>query len=152
MLDSFKKESIYLTCELLSYQLGDELMKMNFSDEQFQEFSYMAEFVALFYCPWFFKSSLSADSPLNDLDIVEDIRKLRDACSDDPKVVIAAEQCLKSIYRHSRYLHPQLVVMALGSDKVMAIERKAIAEAMMVMKPQFDVKKVTLEYVYLLFK
>ena len=116
-----QKGIYYLTCELLSYQLGDEQMKMNFS-------------------------------PLNDIDIVEDIRKLRDACSDDPKVVIAAEKCFESIYRHSRYLHPQLVVMALGSDKVMAIERKAIAEAMMVMKPQFDVKKVTLEYVYLLFK
>ena len=141
-----QKGIYYLTCELLSYQLGDEQMKMNFSDEEFQEFSYMAEFVALFYCPWFFKSSLSADSPLNDLDIVEDIRKLRDACSDDPKVVIAAEQCLKSIYRHSRYLHPQLVVMALGSDKVTVVEKKAIAEAMMVMKPHFDVKKVIKDY------
>ena len=58
-------------------------------DEDFQEISYMAEFVALFYAPWFFKSSLSSDSPLNDLDIIDDMRKLRDNSSDDPRVVIA---------------------------------------------------------------
>ena len=52
----------------------------------------MAEFVALFYCPWFFQSSLAVDSPINDLDIVDDVRKLQDSSSDDPRVVIAAER------------------------------------------------------------
>ena len=37
-------------------------------------------------------------------------------------------------------------MMALGSDKVMTVEKKAIAEAMMVMKLQFDVKKVMKDY------
>ena len=97
---------------MLSYQL--EFL----SKDEFQEISYMAEFVALFYAPWFLLSSLSSDSPVNDLNIIDDIRKLRDTSVDDPKVVIAAEMCLESVYRHSRYLHPQLVVMALGSDKV----------------------------------
>ena len=41
---------------------------------------------------WFFKSSLAADSPINDLDIVDDVRKLQDSSSDDPRVVIAAER------------------------------------------------------------
>ena len=68
----------------------------------------MAEFVALFYCPWFFKSSLAVDSPINDLDIVDDVRKLQNSSSNDPRVVIAAERCLESINRHSKYLHPQL--------------------------------------------
>ena len=36
--------------------------------------------------------------------------------------------------------------MALGSDKVMTVEKKAIAEAMIVMKLQFDVKKVMKDY------
>ena len=54
----------------------------------------MAEFVALFYCPWFCKSSLAVDSPINDLDIaiVDDVRKLQDSSSSDPRVVIAAEK------------------------------------------------------------
>ena len=48
--------------------------------------------MALFYCPWFFKSSVAAVSPINDLDIVDDVRKLQDSSSDDPRVVIAAER------------------------------------------------------------
>ena len=54
--------------------------------------------------------------------------------------------CLESIYRHSKYLHPQLVVMALASDKVTSGEKKAIAEAVMAVKDQFDVKKVVKDY------
>ena len=77
----------------------------------------MAEFVALFYTPWFFKSSMAADSPLNDLDIIDDVRKLRDVSFDEPRVIIAAEKCLESIYRHSKYLYSHLVVMAPSSDK-----------------------------------
>ena len=105
----------------------------------------MAEFVALFYCPWFFKSSLAVDSPINDLDIVDDVRKLQDSSSNDPRVVIAAERCLESINRHSKYLHPQLVVMALGSDKTPG-EKKAIAEALLAVKEDFNVKKVNEDY------
>ena len=135
-----QKGIYYVTAELLSEQL--EFLH----DEEYQEIAYMAEFVALFYAPWFLKSSLSADSPLNDLDIIDDIRKLRDSSSDDPRIVIAAEACLESIYRHSRYLHPQLVVMALASDKVTSGEKKAIAEALMAVKDQFDVKKVVKDY------
>ena len=129
-----------MTGELLSYQL--EFL----NEEEFQEISYMAEFVALFYAPWFLLSSLSSDSPVNDLNIIDDIRKLRDTSVDDPKVVIAAEMCLESVYRHSRYLHPQLVVMALGSDKVSPGEKKAIAEALLAVKEDFDVKKVEKDY------
>ena len=130
----------YITGELLSYQL--EFL----NEEEFQEISYMAEFVALFYAPWFLLSSLSSDSPVNDLNIIDDIRKLRDTSVDDPKVVIAAEMCLESVYRHSRYLHPQLVVMALGSDKVSPGEKNAIAEALLAVKEDFDVKKVERDY------
>ena len=43
--------------------------------------------------------------------------------------------------RHSKYLHPQLVVMALGSDKTPG-EKKAIAEALLAVKEDFNVKKV----------
>ena len=130
----------YLTAELLSEQ-------MTFlSAKEYQEIAYMAEFVALFYAPWFMKSSQSSDSPLNDLDTIEDIRKLRDTSSDDPRTVIAAERCLESIYRHSKYLHPQLVVMALASDKISVGEKKFIAEALMAVKEEFDVKKVDTDY------
>ena len=77
-----------------------------------------AEFVALFYTPWFFKSSMAADSLPYDLGIIDDVRKWRDDSFDDPRIIIAAEKCLESIYRHSKYLYSHLVVMALGSDKV----------------------------------
>ena len=130
----------YLTGDLLSYQL-DFL-----TDEDFQEISYMAEFVALFYAPWFFKSSLSSDSPLNDLDIIDDMRKLRDNSSDDPRVVIAAEKCLESVNRHSKFLHPQLVPMAIGSDKVTIGEKRAIDKALIAVKDDFDIKKVDTDY------
>ena len=137
-----QKGIYYVSCELLSCQLELDFM----GDKEFQEIAYMAEFVALFYAPWFFKSSLAADSPINDLDIVDDLRKLRDTSSDDPRVVIAAERCLESVYRHSKYLHSQLVPMVLGSDKVTAGEKKAIAEAMMAVKDDFDIKKVNKDY------
>ena len=75
-----------MTGELLSYQL-DFL-----SSEEYQKVAYMAEFVALFSAPWFFKSSMAADSPLNDLDIIDDVRKLRDDSFDDPRIIIAAEK------------------------------------------------------------
>ena len=45
-------------------------------------------------------------------------------------------------YRHSKYLYSHLVVMALGNDKVTEGDKKAIAEAMMAVKEEFDVKKV----------
>ena len=135
-----QKGIYYVTGELLSYQL-DFL-----SSEEYQEIAYMAEFVALFYTPWFFKSSMAADSPLNDLDIIDDVRKLRDVSFDEPRVIIAAEKCLESIYRHSKYLYSHLVVMALGSDKVTEGDKKAIAEAMMAVKEEFDVKKVNKDY------
>ena len=106
----------------------------------------MAEFVALFYAPWFFKSSLSSDSPLNDLDIIDDMRRLRDNSSDDPRVVIAAEKCLESVNRHSKFLHPQLVPMAIGSDKVTIGEKRAIAKALIAVKDDFDIKKVDTDY------
>ena len=48
--------------------------------------------------------------------------------------------------RHSKYLHPQLVVMALGSDKVTPGEKKAIAEALLAVKEDFNVKKVNEDY------
>ena len=49
---------------------------------------------------------------------------------------------MESIYRHSKYLYSHLVVMALGSDKVTEGDKKAIAEAMMAVKEEFDIKKV----------
>ena len=133
-----QKGIYYMTGELLSYQL-DFL-----SSEEYQEIAYMAEFVALFYTPWFFKSSMAADSLLYDLDIIDDVRKLRDVSFDEPRVIIAAEKCLESIYRHSKYLYSHLVVMAPGSDK--GDRRKAIAEAMMAVKEEFYVKKVKKDY------
>ena len=48
--------------------------------------------------------------------------------------------------RHSKYLHPQLVVMALGSDKVTPGEKKANAEALLAVKEDFNVKKVNKDY------
>ena len=45
------------------------------------------------------------------------------------------------IGEHSRYLYSDLVVMALGSDKVTG-DKKAIAEAVIAVKEEFDVKKV----------
>ena len=51
---------------------------------------------------------------------------------------------MESIYRHSKYLYSHLVVMAPGSDK--GDRRKAIAEAMMAVKEEFDVKKVNKDY------
>ena len=79
----------YLTGDLLSYQL-DFL-----TDEDFQEISYMAAFVALSYAPWFFKSSWSSDSPLNRVSI-------------------------------DTVIHPQLVPMTIGSDKVTIGEKRAL--------------------------
>ena len=75
-----------MTGELLSYQL-DFL-----SSEEYQEIAYMAEFVALFYTPWFFKSSMAADSLPYDLGIIDDVRKWRDDSFDDPRIIIAAEK------------------------------------------------------------
>ena len=92
------------------------------------------------------KSSLAADSPINDLNIIDDLSQLRDTSSDDPRVVIAAERCLESFYRQSRYLHSQLVPMGLGSDKVTVGEKKAIAKAMMAVKEDFNVKNVNKDY------
>ena len=48
--------------------------------------------------------------------------------------------------RHSKYLHPQLVVMALVSDKLTPGEKKAIAEALLAVKEDFNVKKVNKDY------
>ena len=76
-----------MTSELMSCQLELDFV----TEEEFQEIAYMEEFGS-FLCPWFFKSSLAADSPINDLDIVDDVRKVQDSSSDDPKVVIAAER------------------------------------------------------------
>ena len=51
-----------------------------------------AKFVALFYTPWFFKSSMAADSLPYDLGIIDDVRKWRDDSFDDPRIIIAAEK------------------------------------------------------------
>ena len=81
-----QKGIYYMTSELLSYQLELDFV----TEEEFQKPTWRR--LALFYCPWFSKSSLAADSPINDLDIVDDVRKVQDSSSDDPKVVIAAER------------------------------------------------------------
>ena len=80
------------------------------------------------------------------MDIIDDMRKLRDNSSDDPRVVIAAEKCLESVNRHSKFLHPQLVPMAIGSDKVTIGEKRAIAKALIAVKDDFDIRKVDTDY------
>ena len=51
------------------------------------------------------------------------------------------------IGEHSRYLYSDLVVMALGTDKVTG-DKKAIAEAVIAVKEEFDVKKVNVNKEY----
>ena len=51
------------------------------------------------------------------------------------------------IIEHSRYLYSDLVVMALGTDKVTG-DKKAIAEAVIAVKEEFDVKKVNVNKEY----
>ena len=57
-----------------------------------------------------------------------------------------AEKFLESVNRHSKYLHPQLALMALASNKVTPAEKKAMAEAFLAVEDDFDVSKVETDY------
>ena len=92
-----------------------------FHQKEIREIHVMSEFIAVFYCKWWFKSPLSIAAPSQDLIAVSTMRKYNTM---NPEV---ATPCLESMYRHGWYLTEELAVLCLANDDLPDNVRKEVA-------------------------
>ena len=122
----------YLAGELLSNQIDKK--KSGITDDEFDEIESMALFSALFFTRWFLTCNIAANSPIHDLNMINDMRLFMETLPNDhynsQRIQSACDKCLKSMYRHSQYLSGELVPLALISDKVPKQEKMDMAEAL----------------------
>ena len=150
----------YLPAELLSNQIDRTECKI--TDSEWEEIEIMAEFSALFFSPWFFSCNKSSDAPYNDRKMINDMKMYRKSIPDDhyhcTRIRNACEEALRSMYRHSQYLSPELVVFGFTSKKISPGEKMEMAKSLMSVlaekdedqfkvhpkqkRPAFDVLKV----------
>ena len=83
----------------------------------------MALFSAVYYGPYFLQTTIASSAARQDLVLIEDLRNLR-----EHKRAIA-EATLKVMDRHTDYLGPPLVTMALADDGLEVEERQDLATA-----------------------
>ena len=104
----------------------------------------MAEFVGLFYAMWFLRSAMSAAAPYIDLKNFAQMQKYKKMGKTRAEV---ADACMLSMVRHSWYLDPSLVVMALADKDVPNHEKKMMAAALVKFKKPavFEKGKPTLD-------
>ena len=88
-------------------------MKMVFDEEYKEALTRFVKITALVYVPYFLKSSIGADAPVNDLQLVHLLLKFREV---DAQCADAALTALQS--RHLYYLTEENVVMSLFSNKI----------------------------------
>jgi hypothetical protein len=97
-----------------------------FDDEEKRQIKLMAIFCAIYYGPYFLTTFVSASAPKNDLTLIASLRALRE---ERPFQGIA-QQVLVMMDRHTDYLSPQLVTLALCDLSLPAEERQDLATAL----------------------
>lgn len=98
------------------------------------EVNKLAEFVALFYAPVFFKSPLPSSAASNDLLFMEQMKTYAKFAPEISREVI------KSCTRHLWYLTPQLVVFALVDNSTQPEEKQELALKLYHTKREENVK------------
>ena len=94
--------------------------------EERRQIQLMAIFCAVYYGPYFLTSFVSSRAPKNDLNFIASVRELRGE-RDFNRI---AEQVLVMMDRHTDYLSPQLVIMALCDKTLPDEERQDLAAAL----------------------
>ena len=118
----FMMQAIYY----MKYELLDKFIYF-VNDMEKTEIHTMAEFVGLFYCMWFLRCAMGAAAPNIDLQNFVQMQKYKKLGKTRAEV---AEACMLSMVRHSWYLDPSLVVMALADKDVPNHEKKSMAAAL----------------------
>nr|XP_047127458.1 uncharacterized protein LOC124808434 isoform X1 [Hydra vulgaris] len=75
------------------------------------EITEVATFVSVFYTTWFLKAELSAAAPNQDMRALWQMNRFKEFN------LIGAESVIKSIKRHTWFLDPYLIVLALADEK-----------------------------------
>ncbi|XP_065683487.1 uncharacterized protein LOC124813436 [Hydra vulgaris] len=75
------------------------------------EITEVATFVSVFYTTWFLKAELSAAAPNQDMRALWQMNRFKEYN------LIGAESVIKSIKRHTWFLDPYLIVLALADEK-----------------------------------
>jgi hypothetical protein len=88
-----------------------------------------ATFVTHVYVEWWLTCKKTVDSPWNDLQLYK--RLLEYEAVD--KVI--AQSAIRALNRHLWYLTAEMVPLALFSDRVPAVERRALADALLALRP-----------------
>ena len=88
-----------------------------------------ATFVTHVYVEWWLTCKKTVDSPWNDLQLYK--RLLEYEAVD--KVI--AQSAIRALNRHLWYLTAEMVPLALFSDRVPAVERQALADALLMLRP-----------------
>jgi hypothetical protein len=100
--------------------------QLQYSEEQCSKLHRFVQFITLFYVPSWMKCTLAADAPANDLALGKDIGKYKDMDLDVGQAAFAA------LSRHTWYLCPELVPLALASRKLTPQALSAIARALVI--------------------
>ena len=110
--------------------------------EETNEIELMSEFVGLFYAMWFLRTALPAAAPYHDLKSFQQMQKYKKLGK-----VRAKMACMVSMARHSWYLEPSLVVLALVDRDVPNSEKQKMAKALSkIKKPEvFEMGKPKLD-------
>jgi len=107
-----------------------------------KELKNLTEF-CLFVCHVYVKAwiscPLASDAPVNDLQLYKNIKQYAEV----NKAV--ADAALKNIDRHLWYVGPELVPLALFSNKVSVEEKRRIIEHMQQCGPDLSIRGIRLE-------
>ena len=90
-------------------------------------------FIAHVYCSWWLMCGCAVDAPWNDLQLYKFL--LQYTVVDK----LIANSAVKAFSRHLWYLTAEMIPLALFSQRVPCLERKALADALLRIKPSSDV-------------
>ena len=110
-------------------------MEMEFNEEYKEALSRFVKITALVYVPYFLQSSIGADAPVNDLQLVHLLLKFKEL---DTQCADAALTALRS--RHLYYLTEENVVMSLFSNKIDEDKKSCIASKILTFTKPTDFK------------
>ena len=92
----------------------------------------LAVFCAVYYGPYFLKSSIASRAAKNDLQLIYDLRSLRQY---EPEI---ARQSLLVMDRHTNYLGPSNVPFCLAEDELEEEQKREVADALLALLPSWD--------------
>ena len=110
-------------------------MDIEFDDEYKAALTRFVKLSSLVYVPYFMKSSIGADAPVNDLELIHLLLKYREI---DAESADAALTAMRS--RHLYYLTEENVVMSLFSNRINDDQKSRIASRILTFSKPGDFK------------